>query len=252
MFFSLSKILAFFLDPCFYIAVLTAAAVLCVRRGRFVKAAVVALAVYIFIVCFTPFAAVLTIKLEDKFKPVTTPLPMSAAVVLSGSTLEFSNQTGQYDWGVAVDRIMEAIRLYRAGDVEWLIISGGTPYKRTDILDESPSMKKIALEWGVPENRIILDTDSLNTRENAVFCKRIIEAKGLQDFYLVTSALHMRRAMAAFVKEGMKPTPYPVDFQLGTAGWRRYLVWGTPALDLFRASLHEIVGYWVYQGVGYL
>jgi len=38
---------------------------------------------------------------------------------------------------------------------------------------------------------------------------------GERAFVLVTSAMHMKRAMRCFELQGLKPVPYPVDFLSG-------------------------------------
>jgi len=56
------------------------------------------------------------------------------------------------------------------------------------------------------------EPNSLNTYENAVEVKKILQAKGIQRILLVTSALHMPRSLAIFQKQGIDTIPAPTDF----------------------------------------
>jgi uncharacterized SAM-binding protein YcdF (DUF218 family) len=74
-------------------------------------------------------------------------------------------------------------------------------------------MKGILISLGVDEDLIYTDTKSRDTRENALYVKRICGTLGCERVILVTSAFHMRRATAVFRKAGLKVTPYPADFR---------------------------------------
>ena len=76
-------------------------------------------------------------------------------------------------------------------------------------------MSALLREWGVPQEAIVVEDRSLNTRENALFSLRILAARNIRRILLVTSASHMPRAAAAFRKAGFEVTPAPADFQTG-------------------------------------
>ena len=70
---------------------------------------------------------------------------------------------------------------------------------------------------------------------------------------LVTSAYHMRRALALFERQGLTVVPAPTDYQQLVAkpavpGWLPTV----GALHQTTDALHEIVGYWVYRWKGWL
>lgn len=57
------------------------------------------------------------------------------------------------------------------------------------------------------------DPDSLNTYQNAVNVRKILEAKGIQGpVLLVTSALHMPRSLLVFKRQGIEVIAAPTDF----------------------------------------
>ncbi len=111
---------------------------------------------------------------------------------------------------VTLARLVGGIELYRKMPGSKLILSGGPP-------PLAETMEKVAVNLGVREQDIILDTKSRNTREESFLIAPIVGGK---PFFLVTSASHMPRAMALFRKLGMNPTAAPTDFLAQkTQGW---------------------------------
>ena len=61
--------------------------------------------------------------------------------------------------------------------------------------------------YGLPPESIILEEDSENTRENAQYCKGIVERSGWKEVGLITQLYHMERALLAFEEVGLKVVP---------------------------------------------
>ena len=59
---------------------------------------------------------------------------------------------------------------------------------------------------------------AINTRENALFSHQLLARHGIGRIILVTSAIHMPRATAAFRKVRFEVVAAPADFQ---TGWRK-------------------------------
>ncbi len=106
-------------------------------------------------------------------------------------------------------------------------------------------MKALALELGVPESRIIIETKSRNTMENAVNLAKMLSSTQARRIGLVTSALHMPRSVKVFQEEFPNDTivPVPVNY-LYSPDWsnpRAYM----PSADTLAKShyaLHEWIG----------
>jgi uncharacterized SAM-binding protein YcdF (DUF218 family) len=73
-------------------------------------------------------------------------------------------------------------------------------------------MATILSQMGVPASAIIQDPDSFNTYENAVNVRKILEARGIRQVLLVTSAMHMPRSLLIFKHQGIAAIPAPTDF----------------------------------------
>ena len=80
---------------------------------------------------------------------------------------------------------------------------------------EAEIAKRVLISMGVKENMVYTDTKALNTRQNAQNIITASKEKGWKRIIVVTSALHMPRAMQNFaaVKDSdMEVTAYPCDY----------------------------------------
>lgn len=125
-----------------------------------------------------------------------------AIVVLGGNIRHGQiNWFSDYDKKTAKTRIDIASKLYFSGASEIIICSGGSLDNKTS---EAKYMSMIAKQKGIPEQNIYLEERSRTTYENAVFTNEKTKFMNLNSIILVTSALHMPRAKATFIKVGFK------------------------------------------------
>jgi len=99
------------------------------------------------------------------------------------------------------ERASAAARLYREGRVPYIIPTGGVAWD-TDMgrMTEAERMQQYLLEFGVPQEAILLENQATTTRENMIFATLLIERRlkprGPFDLIVVTSPAHLRRSMA--------------------------------------------------------
>ena len=175
-----------------------------------------------------------------------------AIVVLGGSVSPVVPPRIYPDLNSAADRVLHAARLYKAGKAPLVIVSSGAFPWRKKGLPEAPAMQQLLIEWGVPQQAIVNETDSQNTFENAVFTARILDQHGIKTILLVTSALHMRRALAVFVSLGINAIPVATDYEIADEGDHSLFLW-IPDVDALWGStraIKEWIGYAVYQWQG--
>lgn len=95
-------------------------------------------------------------------------------------------------------------QLFLEGWAPRLIFSGGlgTITSRFWTEPEAERFAAIAVERGVPRDRILTETRSTNTGENVLFTRRLLEDKGLdlQRFIVVQKPYMERRSFATFRK----------------------------------------------------
>ncbi|WP_167367315.1 YdcF family protein, partial [Solemya elarraichensis gill symbiont] len=170
----------------------------------------------------TPWASErLMASLEHQYPPVPMADLVSApvAVVLGGgiSAPKLPHRLAP-DLNDASDRAWYAARLYRAGKVKSILLSGGVD-SRLGGLAEAESMAIFLRDLGVPKSALILEKASLNTRQNAAQVKETLEKQGIDHILLVTSAVHMRRAIGHFAEQGLRVTPAATDHRAVDTTW---------------------------------
>jgi uncharacterized SAM-binding protein YcdF (DUF218 family) len=108
-----------------------------------------------------------------------------------------------------------------------------------------------------------LETESLNTYENAILSKPMLQAEEAETVLLVTSALHMPRSVAIFEKQGIPVIPAPTDYEFLQADWQVtdsgdrlfYAMSFMPeadSLELTTQTLKEYLGILIYRLRGWL
>ncbi len=75
--------------------------------------------------------------------------------------------------------------------------------------------------------------------------KAYIEENPLDKLLLVTSEMHMRRALAMFHKQGIFPDTYSVNRQTSSFNWQMYIP-SVGGLAGILNCFYEIVGYFGY------
>ena len=150
------------------------------------------------------------------------------------------------DLTAQADRVWHAARLYKAGVVQRIVLSGG----RSDEGDgsEAEAMRALMLDLGVPDAALQLEERSTNTSENARFTAALLLRGGNRHIVLVTSALHMRRAADLFRRAGFVVTPSSCDTEVvpHRFTWLKLLPSGE-ALDGSGRVFKEIAGYLLAQ-----
>jgi uncharacterized SAM-binding protein YcdF (DUF218 family) len=148
--------------------------------------------------------------------PDTTDLPEAQAIVVLGGSIQ--PQLPPRSWIEVAeegDRVLHGARLYLAGRAPLLVLSGGRiTWGQGQIRSEAADMAELAEALGVPTRAMVIEPDSLNTFENAAKTKVLLADRGIQRILLVTSAMHMPRALAIFKKQGFEVIPAPTDFHV--------------------------------------
>ena len=202
-----------------------------------------------------PVSIALRKSLEGQYlNQVVENLPAADVIVVFGGVMDSSGPGHPYpDLGSAADRVWHAARLYHAGKSSRVMLSGGRFDWMIEGATEAESMQHFLRDLGVPNSAIVLENQSLSTRENALNCAKLMHELGLKRALLVTSSLHMHRAEAAFRMAGVTTIPAPTDFEINT---RQSLImnWipSVSALNGSTAALHEMIGWWVYRWRGWV
>ncbi len=102
---------------------------------------------------------------------------------------------------------LETARVYRLMTKPTVVVTGGMVVDGQQRFAEAEVMADGLTRLGVPRDRIVLETRSHNTREQAANSAEILRKRGTKRFVLVTDSGHMPRALAAFRAQGLDPVP---------------------------------------------
>ncbi len=90
-------------------------------------------------------------------------------------------------------RIKYGIQLYKNGQVQYIIFTGGL--SEGDTLSESAAARAYAIAEGIPAEKILIEEVSKNTWQNLVQVCQLMREHQLQSTMIVSDPLHMKRAM---------------------------------------------------------
>lgn len=189
-------------------------------------------------------------RLENNYRYLTASNAQTtdAIVVLGGNTQSNrSNWFEPYNRLTAVDRIDRAAELYFEKKAAHIIVSGGS---LEGPISEAHGMARALRQKGVPEAAIVLENDSRNTYENALFSQKILQRQHWASVAVVTSALHMPRALATFKKLGIDAVPSNIAPQIVIPSTMQFNRWlpHTRSLEASRSIIKEyfgLLGYWM-------
>jgi uncharacterized SAM-binding protein YcdF (DUF218 family) len=104
-------------------------------------------------------------------------------------------------------------------------------------------MRELLLDFGVPARAMLLEGKSRDTRENASNAARMFAARGIHRVLLVTSALHMRRALALVRRAGLDAVPAATDFEARHQPWGMQWLPSAGALQRSGHAIKETIGW---------
>ncbi len=256
MFFIISKILSFLTTPLIWIIALLALAVFtkhALRKKIFLWCSFSCLLIfsnpYIFNVCTHKWQDIDCITQAQLKKH-------EIGIVLSGM-IAYDENTDRILFNSNVNRITQAIELYRKGFINKIFISGGSGSISYPEKSEAAILKRYLVNIiGLPEQDILTETVSNNTHENAKFTKIKLAEMGLANsrLLLITSGLHMRRSKGCFEKEGLKVDIYSPgrDNQREKFMPSKLIIPQAEVLFYWNSFFHEVVGVMTYKIAGYL
>jgi uncharacterized SAM-binding protein YcdF (DUF218 family) len=200
----------------------------------------------------TPFiASQLSSLLEHQYPPraMTATPSADVIVVLGGATEPALPPRQDPELNGRADRLMHAADLYKAGKAKWVIASGGSWLYPSSHRPEAADMKDILMRFGVPDAAILSEAESEDTGQNASLSGALMQQHNLATALLVTSGVHMPRAMATFSRAGISVTASSTDIVDVTSPDWPALTWlpSPTALVETGEALHELAGMLYYR-----
>lgn len=198
------------------------------------------------VLSMTPLGANLLVRAVESRTPSArlclAPFP-AAIVLLSGgfdrppeSVDDFSAANAE-----SLHRLFAAVALWRGSPGSALIIAGGGEGK----ISQAALLARLAERLGVPAGSIRVEANSQTTWQNA----RNVAAMSPPApprIWLVSSALHLPRAMGAFRAFGFNPCAWSSGSLYLPPGGFGYFLPQSSSLEKAEFAVHELVGGWLY------
>jgi uncharacterized SAM-binding protein YcdF (DUF218 family) len=167
------------------------------------------------------------------FEARDVPRGTTAIVVLGAGALTVAGWQGQTLSvlnALGAARVLETSRVFRLIDPAVVISSGGLPDSGDSSEPSGIIMHDALVALGVPGARIRVESTSHDTHDEAVLIVPMLRDLKVDHVVLVTSDIHMRRAVGAFRAQGQDVIPAIAPDPRITL----------PALDRWRPTLHGL------------
>ena len=183
----------------------------------------------VFLVAFSPAATIAArrVAIAPDVGPADAIVVLGSAVNADGSLSDAS-----------LRRAVAGIRLYRDGLAPRLVFLG--------MSGEAEARARLAVHFGVPREAILTEGVEPTTRAEASRMAVVLGGQlGVRRVLLVTDVLHMRRARALFLREGLTVRPAPTNFATlyATAPESRLLLTRVLAQELTAIAYHKVFRY---------
>lgn len=202
--------------------------------------------VILYVLSLSPVANSLSYYLEKPYaKASLKDIDRADAIIILGGGVFPASGFRHRAEPMAWNRMVVGIDVFKRSHAKYLVLSGGAgrPGEK-----EADAMKYWAIRLGVKPEKVILESRSTNTSEQAEETSKLLASKRAHVVGLVTSATHMRRSMMSFKRHFKGVIPLPSHFAYNPKPIRpNSFLPSSYALLTSKEALHEIIGYFWYQ-----
>jgi uncharacterized SAM-binding protein YcdF (DUF218 family) len=205
------------------------------RRWRTVGIALCAVAIAALWLLATPAVAGQLMKWVGRYPALDLrqPVAAQAVVILAGGVRRYAPEyNDDAPNETTLMRLVYGARVARTTGLPVLVTGGPV---------ETRVMRELLVkDFGITPRWV--EDQSLDTRDNAVFAAQMLKAADVGTVVLVTSALHIPRAVAEFRSQGLTVVAAPVtDYAPSDGRFARWIP-GVGGLRDSRNALYELLG----------
>ena len=166
------------------------------------------------VIGIAPVGNALMLPLEGRFPKWDAKGGTPHGIVVLGGAIspDVSAARKEVALNEAAERMTVVAKLAREHPSARIVFTGGTG-RLFGGATEADFVADLFESFGIPRDRIVLESRARNTVENAVHTKELVKPKPGERWLLVTSAHHMPRSVGIFRKAGFPVEAYPVDFR---------------------------------------
>ena len=214
-FFWLSKLAWYVIAPENILLLLVLTSWVLLLRGaiRWAKRVLGLVSIGMLILAFVPIGEWILYPLEMRFaaNPVL-PQRVDGIIVLGGAEdPERSAAWDQVEVNDSAERFLASVALSRRYPNAKLVFTSGSGSLLDQRYKGANVARRLYEEQGLETSRIVFESESRNTAENAALSKVLVKPAAGETWILLTSALHMPRSVGIFCKIGWPVIAYPVD-----------------------------------------
>ena len=150
-------------------------------------------------------------------------------------------------------RALEAARVFHAIGARLLVASGGTPRPERQAMSESAVLRRLVVDAGVPSTAVIEESRSTTTAGQAAFVRDLLRARGVERIVVVTSPMHMKRALGLFRAEHLDAIGSPAPLRSETSPAPPLLLPNVESLAFSDDAVYEYAAlayYWARGRLG--
>ena len=206
---------------------------------------------FCFLLSTLPLGDLLLQPLERAFPAKPEINDPKAIIILGGWEDHFAKvKAGVIRTNEGAERVLEGLRLAKLHPNAKIIFSGGRNDFRPPSDGFSKEIRQLVRDYGIAGDRILIETQSRNTVQNAKMSRSLVNSPQDGPWVLVTSAFHMYRSLGSFCAAGWREIiPYPVDFRSSkTLEFRRPRF--AEHMNVLNVGVHEWIGLIIYRWTG--
>ena len=219
-----------------------------VGRGLLVVTTLAVLAV-----TTTGLSSWIAMPLEERFARAELPERIDGIIVLGGAVNPpIALERGEPSVNDAAERLLAFAELGRRFPDAKLVFTGGSGVLggQEEEFRETGAARDALRQAGLDTERVLFESESRNTWENAVFSRRLVNPASGETWVLVTSAMHMPRSIGIFRQVAWPVLPYPVDYRTRPHGLPRLRFDLLRNLTLLSDGVREWIGLASYRAMG--
>lgn len=251
MFFIVSKLASFLTSPIIWLILLYGVTYL-KKNQKLGKVLLITSVIFTIFFTNTAILQQFSHQWEKEYLKQETPSKKYNYGVVLGGMATYDTTTTRTQFSQSGDRLFQALKLFNLGVFDTLIISGGSAKIFEKERFEASFLKEYCRDIGFDESKIIADSLSRNTRENALFSSKITQTNG--EVLLITSSYHLPRAEACFLKIGIKCDSFGCDSitQHNALSFDQFIIPDFNNLIIWQKLFHEWLGYLTYWAKDYI
>jgi uncharacterized SAM-binding protein YcdF (DUF218 family) len=252
MFFIISKLISFLVSPFFWVFVLLVLGI-CIKKWRFKM--LITATLLLFLLGNDALFSIVVRNWEPPLQPLSKINHQNRIIVVLGGYCSYSETTGRARFNESADRLWQALIVWQKSDSSKLVISGGSANVLIKARGEGAVIKEVLNDIGFDNNRVMIDSLSRSTYENAVECATLFKRYSIpMRIVLVTSAWHMKRARWCFEKQGFDVEQLTTDSftPVEPLTVPDYLVPSLSVIGKWDRLVHEWAGIVTYKMKGYI